>query len=359
MHPSLSPRRLRCGILGLVLGLWLTSSPADTLGNDPAIDAFASTLAARHGFDANTLRTELADIEPNETVLQAIRPAATAERKSWQRYRSRFLTPQRIGGGQHFWQAHQEELTRAEKQYGVPAEIIVAIIGVETEYGRNTGRFNALQALATLAFRYPPRAEFFREELEQLYLLAREQTRPAGQFESSYAGAIGIPQFMPGSVRRYAVDFDGDGQIDLHRSHADAIGSVAAFLAAHGWERGAPIVVPALLGDADPAPLVEAGIRPSFERQQLAAMGLDVEHLAESGRFALIDLVTPDAATEYWWGYPNFYAITRYNRSNSYAMAVTQLAEAIREAQTQGVTPPAPRKKAAKAGSRVKRRRGG
>lgn len=358
-------RRPSRGFAWLTLALGLAVTPltavttayAEPLGDDPAVAQFVAEVAARHGFDAEVLRRQLAAVEPNETILQAIRPAMTAERKSWQRYRSRFLTPQRIAGGARFREQHQAALEQAEAQFGVPPAVVVAIIGVETEYGRNTGRFSALEALATLAFRYPPRADFFREELEQLLLLAREQQRDAGEIRSSYAGALGIPQFMPGSVRRYAVDFDADGRIDLTASAADAIGSVAAFLAAHGWVAGQPVAVPAPLGEVSPAPLLEAGIRPSFDKRQLAELGLPVEPLADDSRVALIDLVTPDADTEYWWGYENFYAITRYNRSNSYAMAVNQLAEAIAQAPANSSIAPA--KKRSKAGSRGKRRRGG
>lgn len=363
-----APRRCSplAAVLAVVLGT-LTGTPvtAEPLGDDPAVAQFATEVAARHNFDAESLRRQLAVIEPNEAVLQAIRPAATAERKSWQRYRSRFLTPQRIDGGVRFWRAHAAALQRAEERFGVPPAVIVAIIGVETEYGRNTGRFSALQALATLAFRYPPRADFFREELEQLLLLAREQQQDVQGLRSSYAGAIGIPQFMPGSIRRFAVDFDEDGRIDLTASADDAIGSVAAFLAAHGWEANQPVAVRARLGDVAPEPLVEAGIRPSFTKEQLTAMGLTVDRLSDSGSVALIDLVTPDAATEFWWAYQNFYAITRYNRSNSYAMAVHQLSEAIARGHAA-----APRRrpvkaarasvaKTATAGSRGKHHRGG
>lgn len=344
-------------LIALISPISVTAAHAEPLGDDPAVAQFAAEVAVRHGFDAEALRRQLAAIEPNETILQAIRPAMTAERKSWQRYRSRFLTPQRIAGGARFREQHKAALERAEAQFGVPPEVVVAIIGVETEYGRNTGRFSALQALATLAFRYPPRADFFREELEQLLLLAREQNRETGEISSSYAGALGIPQFMPGSVRRYAVDFDADGRIDLTGSADDAVGSVAAFLAAHGWVAGQPVAVPASLGDVSPTPLLEAGIRPSFDKQQLVELGLPVAQLADDSRVALIDLVTPDADTEYWWGYQNFYAITRYNRSNSYAMAVNQLAEAI--AQAPASSSVAPRKKSSKAGSRGKHRRGG
>lgn len=338
--------------------------PADASVTDPDIVRFAIDMEQQHGFDAEALASQLAAIPPNDVVLQAIMPAATAERKSWFRYRARFLTPQRIRGGVKFWQAHRPVLARAEETYGVPAAIIVAIIGVETEYGRDTGRFSALQALTTLAFYYPPRSAFFREELGQLLVYARENKLPVEDIRSSYAGALGIPQFMPGSLRRYAVDFDQDGKIDLAGSDADAIGSVAAFLAAHGWVPGAPVAVPAAIEGEPPQALVDAGIRPSFNRAQIEAMGLAVTALPADRPVALIDLVSPDQATEYWWGFDNFFTITRYNRSSSYAMAVYHLSEAIAEARQRVASGGAAKAKAkaaasAKAGSRGSRRRGG
>ena len=226
---------------------------------------------------------------------------------------------------------------RAEAIYGVPREIIVAIIGVETEYGRNTGRFRVLEALASLAFKYPPRAPFFRSELEHFLLLARENGMDAFEVRGSYAGAMGIPQFMPSSQRRYAVDFDGDGRIDLRASESDAIGSVASFLAHHGWQTGAPITAPAHI-EGDAARLLAAGIKPSRPLRELQAEGVVTgpETAGDAERpTALIDLVDPVQPTEYWVGYDNFYVITRYNRSTFYAMSVFQLAEALRAGQAQ------------------------
>lgn len=297
-------------------------------------------MQAQYGFDADALTRQLADIEPSAAALQAIMPAATAERKSWVRYRARFLTPQRIHGGVKFWKTHHRVLQRAEKQFGVPPAIVVAIIGVETEYGRNTGRFSALQALTTLAFYYPPRGSFFREELAHLLIYARENKQPVEDIKSSYAGALGIPQFMPGSLRRHAVDFDNDGRIDLLGSAADAIGSVAAFLSAHGWVSGGQVAIPAAIDGEPPRELIDAGIRPSFRRIQLEGMGLRPTALPNDKEFALIDLVSPEGPTEYWWGFDNFYVITRYNRSSSYAMAVFQLSEAIAEARRAQRRPP-------------------
>lgn len=303
---------------------------------DAEVRAFIGEMHEKHGFDAADLNQQFSLIRSNAAVLRAIRPAAVPEQqRSWQRYRERFVNERRINHGLRFWQENAVELIRAEALYGVPREIIVAIIGVETEYGRNTGKFGVLEALATLAFDYPPRAAFFRSELEQFLLLARENGISPLAIKGSYAGAIGIPQFMPSSQRRYAVDFDGDERIDLRHSPTDAIGSVARFLNLHGWQNNTPIALPTLVEET-PYALLAAGIKPHLPWQEMQKQGIST--LTESAQFAelpvaLIDLVTPDQATEYWIGFDNFYVITRYNRSSFYAMSVFQLAEALRAAK--------------------------
>ena len=314
-------------------------TPAQTppFSAHPDVRAFIVDMHEQHGFDVAHLTRQFSAIRSNATILRAIRPAAVPEQqRSWQRYRERFVNDRRISNGLRFWQENGAELARAEAIYGVAREVIVAIIGVETEYGRNMGTFGVLEALATLAFDYPPRAAFFRSELEQFLLLARETGVSPLQIKGSYAGAIGIPQFMPSSQRRYAVDFDGDDKIDLRRSSTDAIGSVARFLNMHGWQARAPVALPVLV-EGDPAPLIAAGMKPALPLQELARQGVTI--IGDSVQFteypaALIDLVTPDQATEYWVGFDNFYVITRYNRSSFYAMSVHQLAEALREAQS-------------------------
>jgi len=304
--------------------------PLPSFGKDPAVAAFISEMTERHGFDASWLQRRFSRIGPDDRVLRAIQPAAVPEQqRSWERYRDRFVNERRIEAGNRFWQAHATALERASGIFGVPAEIIVAIIGVETEYGRNTGRFGVMQALSTLAFRYPPRSDFFRGELEQFLLLARENDIDPLQIKGSYAGAIGIPQFMPGSQRRYAVDFDGDGHIDLTRSADDAIGSVASFLALHGWLPGGDVASPAQ-ASGDTSSLLASGLKPQRPLAELRAAGIAAAGSAGAPA-ALIDLVTPEKNTEYWVGFQNFYVITRYNRSSFYAMAVYQLAQAIAE----------------------------
>ena len=302
---------------------------ATSFASDPAVIEFARDLEQRHGFSSDELLLQFAQIRPNEKVLQLIRPPVSPLQRSWERYRPRFLNDRRIDGGVQFWQENGAQLAKAQAIYGVPAEIIVAIIGVETEYGRNTGGFRVFEALATLAFNYPPRAEFFRTELEQFLLLARENNLDPLAVKGSFAGAIGIPQFMPGSQRRYAVDFDGDQRVDLGNSVDDAIGSVARFLEQHGWQAGQPVAVRAITSGTPDNTLIQAGIRPTLKVGDLAEKGIRANTDPEATA-ALIDLVSPGQETEYWLGFDNFYVITRYNRSSFYAMSVFQLAEAIR-----------------------------
>ncbi|MBS1197364.1 MAG: mltB [Proteobacteria bacterium] len=297
--------------------------------SDPAVLDFVQEMVSKHGFKEAELISQFARIHPNPTVIKFIKPPASPLQRSWQRYRPRFLNELRIENGVRFWQQNRAAITKASAQYGVHEEIIVAIIGVETIYGRNMGNFGVMQALATLAFHYPPRADFFRTELEQFLLLARENGFDALEIKGSFAGAIGIPQFMPGSQRRFAIDFDGDGHIDLTASTEDAIGSVARFLEQHGWKAGEPIAVPAIVEREPERSLIEAGIRPSLKTSDLAQQGIRSSAVPDA-IVTLVDLVTPGFETEYWLGFENFYVITRYNRSSFYAMSVFQLSQEIK-----------------------------
>ena len=335
------PPLLTAAVIGLVsvaqpsLAVAAKKNTVPTLAESATAKEFIAEMHEQHGFDAAELGRQFAAVRSNAVVLRAIQPAAVPEQqRSWLRYRARFLNERRLSYGLKFWEQHGATLARAQALYGVPQEIIVAIIGVETEYGRNTGNFRVLEALATLAFDYPPRAPFFRSELEQFLLLARENGIEPLDYKGSYAGAIGIPQFMPSSQRRYAVDFDGDGHIDLRGSATDAIGSVASFLSMHGWRPGSAIALPAGV-DGDTRELVAAGIKPWLSLREIRDKGVqpliaDDAALADLP-VALIDLVTPDQPTEYWLGFDNFYVITRYNRSSFYAMSVFLLAESLRE----------------------------
>jgi len=304
-------------------------------GGRTDVDAFIVDMVARHGFVPAELEAMFARVRRDDSVLRLIAPAPTEFRKSWRTYRARFLDPVRIREGVRFWSENEGWLALASARYGVPPEIIVAIIGVETMYGRITGDVRVVDALSTLAFDYTRRADYFRGELEQFLLYVRDERLDAFSLRGSFAGAIGLPQFMPGSIRRYAIDLDGDGHIDLRGNAADAIGSVASFLAAHGWRSGEPVVFRARY-DAESrlSPLVEAGIRPQFTLQDLAGYGVaSIEPVSLDLPLALIDLPNGDDETSYFLGAPNFYVITRYNRSSFYAMAVHDLARALAEAR--------------------------
>lgn len=298
---------------------------------------FIRDMVERHAFAEGELVQLFSRVKRQPEILNAIRPPVSPRTRSWQNYRPIFVNDRHIAEGVRFLGQNAGALLRAEREYGVPKEVIVAIIGVETFYGRNMGKWRVADALATLAFDYPPRAEYFRSELEAFLLFAREAGLDTLDVRGSYAGAIGIPQFMPNSYRKWAVDFDGDGVALLRSSPTDAIGSVANFLKSHGWVAGEPIAYPAELGIVDPAPLVAAGIKPTRTVQELADAGIVVraDPPPKPGALgALIDLVTPDSPTEYRVGLDNFYAITRYNRSSFYAAAVTDLAQSLRLAMT-------------------------
>ncbi|WP_415033398.1 lytic murein transglycosylase B [Azonexus sp.] len=324
--------RVRHFLAACCLALASTAG-AQTIAELPQALAFAEDLAQRQGFSAAELIAQMTQLRTNPRVIQLMEPPSSPGQRSWTRYRARFIEPKRIQGGLRFWQENAATLARARALYGVPEEIIVAIIGVETFYGRITGNFGVYEALATLAFDYPRRAEFFRTELEQFLLMSRENAVDPLTIKGSFAGALGIPQFMPGSLRRYAVDFDNDQRIDLANSVPDAIGSVARFLEQHGWQKDAAIAVPARLQESAPAERwLEAGIRPTLRAGNLLAEGLHAD-IAADAQVCLIDLVSPAQSTEYWLGLENFYVITRYNRSSFYAMSVFQLAEAMRLAK--------------------------
>jgi len=301
----------------------------------PEVQAFIRDLVERHGFVEPELVRLFSRVRRADPILEAI--ATPSEKvRSWEEYRAIFLTERRIAGGVAFWHKYRHTLARAQRQFRVPAEYIVAIIGVETLYGQNTGRWRVVEALATLAFDYPPRAGFFRSELENYLLLARDEGLEVFGLRGSYAGAFGIPQFMPSSARRYAVDFDRSGSIDLSRSAVDAIGSVGNFLKQHGWKAGGAVQFPARVagegyrafasGSVDPrhpiSEMVRAGVQP---------LGLPEALLGEKA--ALIELATPGQESDFRLGLHNFYVLTRYNRSALYASAAHELAQALRAAR--------------------------
>jgi membrane-bound lytic murein transglycosylase B len=318
-------------IFPLLFFLFSATACAADYAEREDVQAFIADMQARHGMEAEPLAALFAKTQAIPAVLKAIAPPADPGIRSWKSYRQRFIEPRRIKAGLDFWRKHAGTLAKAEALSGVPAEIIVAIIGIETFYGKHLGRFDAFAALTTLAFDYPPRADLFRRKLEALLLLARDAGRAPDSYRSSFAGAIGLPQFLPSSIRAYAVDFDKNGEIDLPASPDDAIGSVANFLREHGWEEGGPVAVKVGAGGTAPETLIAEGIRPARRPVEMRDFGIDVPATAPDAPAALIDLITPDAPMEYWLGYQNFYVITRYNRSSFYAMAVFQFAQKLKE----------------------------
>jgi len=335
-------KHVRILLLALALPMWLSFFASAFAAPTPKpyaqrddVRQFIDEMAEKHGFVKKELRMLFAKARFQPNIIKAITPPTEPRAKSWQAYRALFLTPQRIEAGAAFREQHREVLARAVELYGVPEEIIIAIIGVETVYGRNTGGYRVIDALTTLAFDYRPRAAFFRGELEHFLLYARDAGIDTLALKGSYAGAIGIPQFMPGSYRRYAVDHDGDGRQDLSGSFADAIGSVANFLKAHGWEAGQPVAFPVEVQGDNYRKLVDAGIKPTYRCGDFAGFGAVVGVSVGAGAdadapCALIDLPTPGEATRYLAGLNNFYVLTRYNRSNLYAAAVMELAQAVK-----------------------------
>ncbi len=261
---------------------------------------------------------------------------APATARPWHEFRARNVDPARIAGGVKFWREHAALLDRAAQQFGVPAELIVATIGIETIYGRTLGTFRVIDALVTLGFHHPTRGEFFRGELEQFLLLAREERLDARAVRGSYAGAIGIPQFLPGSYRKYAVDFNADGRRDLVSDAADAIGSVASYYRSFGWKAGAAVVVPVEADATGVDAVIAAGIKPHTRVGELRARGITPLAAADDAAEAALFSVETASGTRYFLGLDNFYVITRYNRSVNYAMAVHELAAEIRNAMTAG-----------------------
>ncbi len=293
----------------------------------PEKQAFVQDMVERHGFSRPALERALGEAKFLSSIVRAMDAPSTA--LPWHEFRARHVTDARIAGGLKFWNEHAEVLERAAAAYQVPPEIIVTTIGVETLYGRRTGSVNVLDALVTLAFGYPRRAEFFRGELEQFLLLARENSWKPGTVKGSFAGAIGVPQFLPSSYRRYAVDFDGDGRRDL-RQVADAIGSVANYYRHFGWQQGAPVIVPVDVGATALDPMLAAGLAPHTSVAEFRKRGVvPLEPVPDDALAALIG-AEAESGMRYWLGLNNFYVITRYNRSINYALVVQELAAELR-----------------------------
>jgi membrane-bound lytic murein transglycosylase B len=305
-----------------------------------AVRGFIDEMVAQQGFDRADLESLFGQARFIDSAVQLVKPAPPGKPKNWQAYRERFIEPIRIAAGVRFWNENAEALARAEAAYGVPADIIVGIIGVETIYGRDTGKFRVLDTLATLAFAYPEtpnrdsRMAFFRSELANTLVFAREHKLEPFSLLGSFAGAVGMPQFMPGNILKYGVDFNNDGQIDLRASPEDAIGSVANFLVQHGWKpefKGNPATPADVSPNRAWEPLLERGLAATLRPEELTAAGVVTATALPAERlYGLVDLQNGAEATEYWVANDNFFAITKYNRSYFYAMSVIELGRAVR-----------------------------
>ena len=297
------------------------------------VQLFIQSMAEKHGFDPASLEGLFSRARVQPLILDTM--SKSAKRKSWDEYRPLFVNADHIQRGVRFWDENADMLTKARESYGVPEEIITAIIGIETHYGRNTGRFRVLDALTTLAFQYPPRADTFLGELEQYLLLTREEQINPLDPRGSYAGAMGIAQFMPGSYRYFAVDFDGDGRRDLFDNNADAIGSVANYLNRHGWRSDQRTVVRARVAGEHYLPYANSGLELNYLVAQWKWLGVTPTEELLGNEAAILFSLTRANGPEYWLGLNNFYVITRYNRSSYYAMAVHELGHEIRLRQEQ------------------------
>nr|WP_323845219.1 lytic murein transglycosylase B [Microbulbifer sp. GG15] len=301
-------------------------------GDNVNAQAFVEYMVEKHDFDREELLALMREAKLKESILKAIkRPAEKA--KPWYEYRKIFLTPQSIAGGVDFWDKNAKALAEAEKKYGVPAEMIVAIIGIETRYGGNMGGYRVLDALATLAFNYPRRSAFFTKELENFLLLTRDQGMDPTGLKGSYAGAMGFGQFMPSSYRAYAVDFNSDGHVDIWTDTEDAIGSVANYFARHGWLPLEPVVVLANPRPNADMTIVNDSLDTNWTVGELAEKGFPTTAQVEPDMPASVFSLETENGKQYWIGLNNFSTITRYNRSRLYAMAAYDLAQEIVKAR--------------------------
>ncbi|MCC3704568.1 lytic murein transglycosylase B [Rouxiella badensis] len=308
--------------------------PNGDFADNAAANAFIDKMVREHGFDRQQLQDTLGQAKRLDWVLRLmdrqapIGPAPTGPYGAWIRYRSKFITPDNVQNGVAFWDQYQDALQRAYQQYGVPPEIIVGIIGVETRWGRVMGKTRIIDALATLAFDYPRRGAYFASELETFLLMSRAEGDDPLALRGSFAGAMGYGQFMPSAFKQFAVDFDGDGHVNLW-DPIDAIGSVANYFKSNGWVPGEPVAVQA----SGQAAGLENGYQTKYSVSTLASVGLTP--MGSLGGYQQASLLRLDMGTyyQYWYGLPNFYAITRYNHSTQYAMAVWQLGLAVKQAR--------------------------
>lgn len=322
-------QHMKMKLPSLLATLAFASTPALAgVEHEPGIKLFIDEIVAKHNFQKDELTQLFAKVERVPDIIDKMNKPA--EGMPWHRYQKIFMQPERIQKGLAFWQKNQDALARAQQKYGVPAEMILGIIGVETRFGEAPGKYRVIDALTTLTLDFPKRSAFFRKELEQFLVLGREENIDPLTVIGSYAGAIGQPQFMPSSYRAYAVDFSGDGVRDLMNNSDDAIGSVASYLSRHGWKADGPVTKKIDVAHEEVGKLAKKGLKPSVAIADLKKYGLALEEHQATATFktAVIELEN-ETGLEYWLGFDNFYAITRYNQSALYAMAVYQLGTAI------------------------------
>jgi membrane-bound lytic murein transglycosylase B len=313
----------------LVLVLLTPTSIYASLTDDQNVIKFIDEMVLRHSFDRDFLLTLFSSAKKNDSIIEAI--SRPAERKPWYQYRPIFITELRINEGVKYWKQHSAVLSKAEAEFGIPAQYIVAIIGVESLYGRHRGRYRVIDSLTTLGFYYPKRSRFFRQQLEHYLLMTRNEDIDPLSLMGSYAGAMGQPQFIASSYIDFAIDYDGDGKRDLWDNANDIIGSVANYLSKHRWNRQGSVATPAVSIDDNWRVLSEKGYRPSVTVDDLVRYGIKTDNLEGSTKVALVSLEAINQ-NELWLVFDNFYVLTRYNHSPLYAMAVHQLAEAIKSA---------------------------
>jgi len=324
-----SPMRQAVLISGLMLtGTLIVFAPeAYSTELKPDVEEWVLRMEREHQFDADELRDMLAQFKPNQRIIKAINTPATS--KPWHFFDNLYVTTSRIDGGVKFWNKHAELLERARDKYGVPEEVMTAIIGIESSYGKRTGSFQVADALYTLGFEVPRRSTFFKGQFEHFMLLTRENDFDPLAIKGSFAGAMGIPQFIPSSYRDYAIDFDKDGRTDLWGSVPDAVGSVANYLSRFGWNDGEQVVLKAKLSSSDTDKLESLGVKPSLTIKQFRARGVETDSNPADDTKGGFFVLEGKKGPQYWISLNNFYVITRYNRSKNYAMAVHQLSQKI------------------------------
>ena len=316
-------------ILLFCIGIFYTTFVFSNIAEREDVKTFINEMHEKHQYDKAKLNAAFTQTVIKESTLKAI--SRPAEGLPWSKYRKIFITDKRIKNGVKFWRENIDSLARVEQEFGVPPEIIVAIIGVETAYGENTGGFRIIDALSTLAFEYPRRAKFFRSELEQFFLLVREQDFDPMTLTGSYAGAMGLPQFMPSSYRHYAINFDTDRRIDIWNNTEDTIGSVGNYFHVHGWIKNEPIATPVQPEDNGYKDLLSEGLKPIHNRDALALRNIFIDEDDINDSLVKVLELELENSNDVWLAHQNFYVITRYNHSQLYAMAVYQLSESIKK----------------------------